>query len=125
MIDHLSLAVADIDRAKKFYDAVLAPLGYRLMMEFPGVAGYGDRHPTFWIGQPRDGEAPVLPTNFHLAFVARDRAAVDAFYRAAVAAGASDNGAPGLRPVYHPDYYAAFVIDPDGYKIEAVCHQPG
>jgi len=125
MIDHISLAVTDIGRSMAFYDAVLTPLGYRRMMEFDGVAGYGDRHPTLWLGRAEIPETVAPPSGFHLAFVAPNRASVEAFYQAALVAGADDNGAPGLRPHYHPDYYAAFVIDPDGYRIEAVCHQPG
>jgi catechol 2,3-dioxygenase-like lactoylglutathione lyase family enzyme len=130
MIDHISLPVADFYRARAFYDAALQPLGYGRAMEFEhagyGGLGYGlAQKPTFWVGAPLAGGPPVTPPpGFHVAFAAPDRASVDAFYAAALAAGGSDNGAPGLRPHYHPNYYAAFVLDPDGYHIEAVCHRP-
>ncbi len=130
MIDHLSLAVADVIRARAFYDAVLAPLGGRRVMDFdePGftATGYGNHpgKPGFWIGGPEGGSPPPVPAGQHIAFAAPDRAAVDAFHRAALAAGATDNGPPGLRPHFHADYYAAFVIDPDGHHVEAVCHRP-
>lgn len=131
MIDHLSLPVADIDRARTFYDAALAPLGHRRLMRIEEEGylafGYGPRDPEarFWIGGPREGQGPsTMAEGFHIAFTAADRGAVDGFYRAALAAGARDNGPPGLRPHYHPDYYAAFVIDPDGHHLEAVCLRP-
>jgi len=121
MIDHIGLAVADLDRSKGFYAGALAPLGIAPMMAFPGAVGYGAAGaPFFWIG---DGKRPGTGT--HVAFTCDDRAKVDAFHKAALAAGGSDNGAPGLRPDYHPDYYGAFVLDPDGNNIEAVCHKPG
>jgi catechol 2,3-dioxygenase-like lactoylglutathione lyase family enzyme len=119
MLDHVGLHVADYEWSKRFYTSALAPLGYTLIMEFGGsVAGLGAQgKPDFWISQgPRNG--PV-----HVAFVSPDRATVDAFYYAALAAGGSDNGTPGLRPEYHPSYYGAFVIDPDGNNVEAVCHK--
>lgn len=129
MIDHMGFAVSDYERAKIFYGKALAPLGYALIMEvsakdnpsgFP-AAGFGaDRNPDFWIG----GEGR-LPHPLHVAITAKDRASVEAFHRAALAAGGKDNGPPGVRPQYHPDYYAAFVRDPDGHNIEAVCHSPG
>ncbi|HEY0832543.1 MAG TPA: VOC family protein [Azospirillum sp.] len=121
MIDHISLPVSDIDRARAFYDAVLATVGYTRMMDFGRTAGYGEDHPHFWIGAPEDGAA-CSPSGVHVAFRAPTHAAVDAFHAAALAAGGRDDGAPGLRPRYHPDYYAGFVIDPDGNRIEAVCH---
>jgi len=129
MIDHLGFKVADYDRSLRFYKDVLAPLGYGLVMEvtpeMTGTdsrhAGFGkDRKPDFWIGT---GGEPTR-NGLHLAFVANDRAAVDAFYAAALNAGAKDNGPPGIREHYHPNYYGAFVIDPDGHNIEAVCHAP-
>ena len=130
MIDHISLAVADIDRSRAFYDRALAPLGARRVMDVdaaPDFAGsaYGTAHPTFWISGARPPR-PVTPPphSHHTAFAAAGRAAVDAFYREALAAGGRDDGPPGLRPEYHPAYYAAFVIDPDGHRIEAVCHKP-
>jgi catechol 2,3-dioxygenase-like lactoylglutathione lyase family enzyme len=129
MIDHVGFSVSDYDRAKGFYAQALAPLGYTLIMEVPAdkteagfaVAGFGaDRKPDFWFAGEGKLERPV-----HIAIIAKDRASVDAFYRAALAAGGKDNGAPGLRPHYHPNYYGAFVLDPDGHNIEAVCHSPG
>ncbi len=127
MLDHIGFPVSDYARSKSFYLKALAPLGYALVMEVEqkvekgfSAGGFGrDRKPEFWIG----GEGK-LNRAIHIAIVAKDRAAVDAFYRAALAAGGKDNGAPGLRPHYHPNYYAAFVFDPDGHNIEAVCHAP-
>jgi len=119
MIDHTTASVTDIDSAKRFYEQALKPLGYSLLMEFPGVAGFGEGgKPDFWIGA-REGHTPT-----HVAFAAPDRATVDAFYQAAIAAGGKDNGPPGLREHYHPTYYGAYVHDADGNNIEAVCHRP-
>jgi catechol 2,3-dioxygenase-like lactoylglutathione lyase family enzyme len=127
MIDHIGFSVSDYEPAKAFYVKALAPLGYSLIMEvtqeqaggFP-AAGFGiDGKPDFWIGGEGGLDKPV-----HIAITADDRAAVDAFYKAALAAGGRDNGAPGLRPHYHADYYAAFIFDHDGHNIEAVCHAP-
>lgn len=120
MIDHISLLVSNLDASKRFYEAALAPLGYAVLMQFPGVVGLGVApEADFWLGErsPADGGR-------HVAFRARSRAEVDAFHAAALAAGAKDNGAPGLRPQYHANYYGAFVLDPDGNNIEAVCHDP-
>jgi catechol 2,3-dioxygenase-like lactoylglutathione lyase family enzyme len=128
MIDHVGFPVSDYARAKAFYTQALAPLGYSLVMEVTAeqtgsgspAAGFGaSGKPDFWIG----GEGG-LTRPLHVAIATRDRASVDAFYRAALAAGGKDNGAPGLRPHYHPNYYGAFVLDPDGHNIEAVCHAP-
>lgn len=134
MIDHLSLPVSDYARSRAFYDKVLGTLGYKVRMEitespeFVG-AGYGEAdqpEPTFWIGAGREpGPPPVTPPGQHIAFRAQDRAAVDAFHCAALATGGRDNGPPGLRAHYHPSYYAAYVLDPDGHRLEAVCHAPG
>jgi catechol 2,3-dioxygenase-like lactoylglutathione lyase family enzyme len=125
-LDHIGLGVGDIERAKAFYGAALAPLGLTLMMEVPpeltgGLAalGFGKDRPFFWIS----GSGATTP-RLHIAFTADSREAVNAFHAAAMAAGAQDNGAPGLRPHYHPNYYGAFVLDPDGHNIEAVCHRP-
>jgi catechol 2,3-dioxygenase-like lactoylglutathione lyase family enzyme len=123
MIDHIGFAVRDMGAALAFYDAALAPLGIGRMMAFPEEGepqhvGYGrDGKPFFWIGagEPMTG-------SLHVAFEAPDRAAVDAFHKAALAAGGRDNGAPGLRPQYHPGYYGAFVFDPDSCNVEAVHH---
>ncbi len=128
MIDHIGVAVADMDRARAFYTSALEPLGVGLVMEVSAEATGGDAHAGFgadnkaffWIGT---GAKPKGGT--HLAFAVGTRAEVDAFYRAAIAAGGRDNGAPGLRPEYHPHYYGAFVFDPDGNNIEAVCHKSG
>jgi catechol 2,3-dioxygenase-like lactoylglutathione lyase family enzyme len=127
MIDHSGLSVSDFGAAKAFYDAALAPLGAAVMMTVPpehtggvAVVGYGRDHPAFWLHEGAKQTPPI-----HMAFTAKDRAEVDAFYAAAMAAGGTDNGAPGLRAHYHPDYYGAFVRDPDGNNIEAVCHTPG
>lgn len=127
MIDHLGISVSDYERAKAFYADALEPLGYSLVMEVTAeqtghaaAAGFGaDGKPDFWIGGEGAMNKPV-----HVAILAKDRATVDAFYKAAIAAGGSDNGAPGIRPHYHPNYYGAFVRDPDGHNIEAVCHAP-
>ncbi len=125
MIDHAGLSVSDLSLSKRFYTAALAPLGYTLLMEVSAeetggfeAAGFGlAPKPDFWISRG----APNLP-RVHVAFRADSRAAVDAFYKAAMGAGGRDHGAPGLRPHYHADYYAAFALDPDGHNIEAVCH---
>jgi catechol 2,3-dioxygenase-like lactoylglutathione lyase family enzyme len=135
MIDHMGMPVRDIARATEFYLKALAPLGYGLVMDVsaaetghgaavgfgpPGEdADFQSGKPSFWIGEGERLSGPI-----HVAFVAPSRAAVDAFYRAALAAGGKDNGPPGLRPHYHADYYAAFVFDLDGNNIEAVCHAP-
>jgi len=127
MIDHIGFSVSDYPRAKAFYEKALSPLGYVLIMEVrqdandAPAAGFGaGGKPDFWIG----GEGG-LNKRVHIAITAKDRPAVDAFYQAAIAAGAKDNGPPGLRPHYHANYYGAFVLDPDGHNIEAVCHTPG
>lgn len=129
MIDHVGLQVSGYERSREFYRQVLAPLGSALVMEVSAEqtgdgahAGFGvNGVPTFWIGTSLH-MATVGPV--HIAFAAADRATVDAFHRIALAAGAKDNGAPGLRPHYHEHYYGAFVLDPDGHNIEAVCHLP-
>ena len=118
ILDHLAVGVEDLERSKAFYVAALAPLGVDVLLEYPGGAGFGrDRQPQFFVKEGRYG-GPV-----HVAFAAPDTATVDAFHRAALAAGGTDNGAPGLRPEYHPRYYGAFVLDPDGHNVEAVTHQ--
>jgi catechol 2,3-dioxygenase-like lactoylglutathione lyase family enzyme len=118
MIDHLTLTVRDIEKSRAFYEKALAPLGYELCMSYEGSHGYGaNRKPELWLKQ---GPEPSRP--MHIAFVAKTRASVDAFHAAALAAGAKDDGKPGPRP-YHATYYGAFVIDPDGHPIEAVCHR--
>lgn len=134
MLDHVSLRVADYERSKRFYVAALAPLGFTLAMESASGAGFRrDAIPGFWIKEgtpPTSSAGTALPDPHgcggpfaHVAFASASRAMVDAFHVAALSAGARDNGAPGLRPQYHANYYGAFVIDPDGYNIEAVCHR--
>ncbi|MFN6519352.1 MAG: VOC family protein [Nostoc sp. CreGUA01] len=124
MFDHLSFGVSNLERSLAFYDAVLAPLGIKRIFNFTDIAGYGaDNFPKFWLVS-RQKFTNEVSRGFHLAFGANNRAAIDAFYEQAIASGAKDDGKPGLRPNYHPHYYAAFVIDPDGYRIEAVCHEP-
>jgi catechol 2,3-dioxygenase-like lactoylglutathione lyase family enzyme len=134
MIDHVGIRVADYDRSKEFCAAVLAALGYTLAMETAAGAGFRRGHiPSFWIKQgtptgasrgagPHELEGRSGPA-VHIAFTTEGRSTVDAFHRAALAAGGQDNGAPRLRAEYHPHYYGAFVLDPDGYNIEAVCHR--
>jgi catechol 2,3-dioxygenase-like lactoylglutathione lyase family enzyme len=127
MLDHIGFAVRDLHRAKAFYEAALAPLGIGVILEFTAAqtgknahVGFGiENKPFFWIGS-----GPPLEGRFHVAFAAADRATVDAFHKAAIAAGGVDNGPPGIRAHYHPDYYGAFVTDPEGHNIEAVCHAP-
>lgn len=126
MIDHLGISVSNFDASKTFYDQAFAPLGASLLYvvpeQFTGgvkVGGYGRERPVFWLHEA----SPTGPGR-HYAFTARSRAEVDAFHKAALAAGGRDNGAPGLRPHYHADYYGAFVFDPDGNNVEAVCHAP-
>jgi len=118
-LDHVGLDVADYAASRAFYEAALAPLGIRLMMEpVPNLGGFGGDFPFFWIGER--GRGPDSGT--HVAFRVEDRATVDAFHEAALAAGGRDNGGPGVREIYHPTYYGAFVLDPDGNNVEAVCH---
>ena len=120
MIDHVSLEVADYEPSKAFFVEALGPLGYELIAEYDGnIAGLGAKgKPDFWL----IGGAPSGRT--HIAFLAPDRATVDAFHAAALGAGGKDNGQPGLRPHYHEHYYGAFAHDPDGNNVEAVCHLP-
>ncbi|MCF5091118.1 VOC family protein [Stenotrophomonas sp. PA-6-5C] len=128
MLDHIGLNSSDLPRSKAFFLQALAPLQIGLVMEVSAEqtgahdhVGFGNHgKPFFWLGN-----AAPLSQGVHVAFVCGERAQVDAFHAAALAAGGRDNGVPGLRPWYHPDYYAAFVIDPDGNNIEAVCHLPG
>jgi catechol 2,3-dioxygenase-like lactoylglutathione lyase family enzyme len=120
MLDHVSLYVSDYDVAKEFYVRALSPLGIEVVMERDKLCGMGTAgRPFFWFGQRGGVSAPV-----HVALSAADRATVDVFHRAALSAGGTDNGAPGVRPHYHEQYYSAFVLDPDGHNIEAVCHRP-
>ena len=119
MLDHIGLTTTRLKEMFAFYEAVLAPLGYSKQKDFGVAAGFGkDGELPFWIGEGT-GTSSV-----HLAIAAASRADVDAFYEAAIANGARDNGPPGLRPQYHENYYGAFVLDPDGNNLEAVCHMP-
>jgi catechol 2,3-dioxygenase-like lactoylglutathione lyase family enzyme len=127
VIDHTGITVLNLARSRAFYEAVLAPLGYRVVKEIRNAVGFGDPAVIERGGDPAGDfwlslEAPSEP-RLHFAFTAKDRLTVEAFHVAAIAAGGTDNGPPGLRPRYHADYYAAFVLDPDGYNIEAVCHR--
>jgi catechol 2,3-dioxygenase-like lactoylglutathione lyase family enzyme len=126
MLDHIGFPVSDFTRSKTFYASALAPLGYRVVKEVSlsdddsdGYAGFGAERPQFWIGTGKP-----LQGRLHVAFAAKTREEVRAFYEAALQAGGTDNGAPGLRPHYHENYYGAFVLDPDGHNVEAVTHLP-
>ena len=126
MIDHITFGVTDFARSVAFYDRAFAPLGVARLFDVPlehtngvKVTGYGDDRPWFWIA-----EEDATTGKLHIALAAPDHASVDAFYTEALRAGGTDNGAPGPRPHYHPHYYGAFVLDPDGHNIEAVCHNP-
>ena len=120
MFDHIGLGVGDLAASKAFFLQALQPLGVVVAMEGPYGVGLGQNgKPSLWLYETSD-----KPTPLHLAFAAANRAQVDAFHAAALAAGGKDNGAPGLRPHYHPNYYGAFVIGPDGHNVEAVCHKP-
>lgn len=126
MIDHVTFGVRDFKRSTAFYDQAFAPLGVKRLFTVPpehsgGVksTGYGDTRPWFWIA-----EEDATHGKLHICLTAKDRKTVDAFHAAGLAAGGTDNGAPGLRPHYHASYYGAFILDPDGHNIEAVCHQP-
>ena len=127
MIDHTGLQISDPEKSRRFYEGALAPLGYKVLMEVPTeytggrvVLGYGvPPKPDFWVAQGKPNEPRI-----HIAFRAANRKQVDDFYRAALEAGGKDNGPPGPRPHYHKDYYGAFVLDPDGHNVEAVCHDP-
>jgi catechol 2,3-dioxygenase-like lactoylglutathione lyase family enzyme len=121
MIDHVGLGVSDFERSKGFYTRALEPLGITLLMEpVPGSAGFGSgQKPYFWIHSGR-----TVQTGVHVAFACDSRELVDAFHAAALEAGGTDNGPAGPRPIYHPSYYGAFVLDPDGNNVEAVSHRP-
>lgn len=127
MLDHIGLSVRDLAASRAFYDRTLAAIGVKVLhtvgVEFTGgseALGYGDQRPFFWVSQ-----APEPTGRLHVAFTVASRDLVDAFHAAGLAAGGRDNGAPGLRAHYHPTYYGAFILDPDGHNVEAVCHAPG
>jgi catechol 2,3-dioxygenase-like lactoylglutathione lyase family enzyme len=125
MFNHLSIGVRDLGRSRRFYDAALAPLGYTCLSASAGSLGYGRDAVALWIS-PSEAPVPADPASgLHFCFDAPTRAAVDAFHAGALAHGGGDNGAPGLRPDYDANYYAAFAVDPDGYRIEALCLAPG
>ncbi len=120
MFDHIGIGATDLDASKAFFLEALAPLGVGVVMAFPDAVGLGPPgKPALWLSPAGSTPAPL-----HLAFTADTRSKVDEFHRRAIAAGARDNGPPGLRPHYHPNYYAAFVIGPDGHNVEVVCHLP-
>jgi len=119
MISHVSIGVSDIERSRRFYDGVLGALGYRRLFEGEGYVAYGADAPKFWVAQTGAVPAANAGSGLHFCFDAPSRSAVEAFHAAALASGGADNGGPGLRPEYHADYYAAFAIDPDGWRIEA------
>jgi catechol 2,3-dioxygenase-like lactoylglutathione lyase family enzyme len=121
MIDHVSIGVSDIARAQTFYDAALESLGYSRLSTAKTSLGYGSEQPHLWILSAPRPVPPDSESGLHLCFIAPSRAAVDAFHQAGLAAGGKDNGAPGLRTAYGENYYAAFLIDPEGYRIEAHC----
>ena len=126
MIDHISFGIKNFDRSVRFYDQAFAPLGVKRLFDVPmehtngvKVTGYGDERPWFWVS-----EENAVTGQLHIALEASSRAEVDAFHAAALKAGGLCNGPPGLRPHYHEQYYGAFILDPDGHNIEAVCHNP-
>ncbi|MBI1212567.1 MAG: VOC family protein [Alphaproteobacteria bacterium] len=122
MLDHVSIGVKSVPTAKKFYDAALKPLGYECLSSGDGYAGYGGgRAIQFWLGETDHPVKADKRSGLHFCFKAESKEAVDAFYKAALRAGAEDNGKPGIRAEYTPGYYAAFVIDPEGYRLEAYC----
>ena len=121
MFDHVSIGVSDLKRAGRFYDAVLKPLDVTRLSDGEGALGYGEKAPGLWILAVKSPVRADLESGLHFCFEAKSRAAVDAFHAAALKAGGKDNGQPGARKDYSPNYYAAFVIDPDGYRIEAYC----
>jgi catechol 2,3-dioxygenase-like lactoylglutathione lyase family enzyme len=121
MIDHVSIGVRDIAKAKAFYDAALKPVGYSCLSSPEGSLGYGKEHAAFWISASPNPVPPDPQSGLHFCFTAPTRKSVDAFHQAAIRHGGRDNGKPGLRADYGANYYAAFVVDPDGYRIEAYC----
>lgn len=121
MLNHVSIGVRDLARARRFYDAALAPLGYKCLHEYDGSLGYGDKAAALWVSKADTPVAADPASGLHFCFEAPSRASVNKFHTAALRAGGRDNGKPGLRDAYGPNYYAAFVVDPDGYRIEAYC----
>jgi len=125
IISHVSIGTSDLARAVAFYDAVLPALGCRKLFEYPGAVAYGKQFPEFWVQTPIDGQPATVGNGTHFCFIAASKEAVHAFHEAALAACATDDGAPGPRPEYAKSYYGAFARDPDGHKIEAVCWDVG
>ena len=124
MLHHVSVGVRDVGRAAQFYDAVLRTLGYKRVVEYlPYAIGYGATSPVLWVGLPHNQQAATVGNGTHIGFSARTKDAVHKFYDAALANGGSDNGPPGPREMYGPEYYGAFVIDLDGNRLEATLHQ--
>ncbi|RKH49547.1 VOC family protein [Corallococcus interemptor] len=119
ILSHVSIGTNDFARAVAFYDAILTPLGCRRVLEFPNAVAYGRQFPEFWVQTPIDGKPATVGNGTHFCFLATSKQAVDAFHQAALKAGATDDGAPGPRPLYGPPYYGCFVRDPDGHKVEA------
>lgn len=125
MLDHVSIGVRDVAASRKFYDAVLKPLGYECLAPGKDSAGYGRKAVQFWLGETAQPVKADARSGLHVCFVADSRKAVDAFYAAAIKTGGKDNGKPGVRADYAENYYAAFVVDPDGYRLEAHCDKKG
>ena len=125
MIHHVSIGVRNIDAARSFYDAVLAPIGYSCLNAEASSLGYGEDTVAFWICQSASPVAADPNSGLHFCFIAPTRRSVELFFNAALATGGRDNGKPGLRKDYGPNYFAAFVVDPDGYRLEAYCDQDG
>ena len=124
MIDHVSVGVSDLERSARFYEATLAALGLSRLVTRPATIGFGKSYPEFWINLRADMAAVEATSGVHICLRAKSTGEVDAFHAVALQAGGRSDGAPGLRPHYHPNYYSAFVLDPDGHNIEAVCHKP-
>lgn len=125
MLDHVSIGVRDANTSKRFYDAALNPLGYSCLSQSPGSLGYGTEAVALWVNEAPRPVAADTESGLHFCFAAPTRGSVDAFHAGALREGGSDNGAPGLRASYGDNYYAAFVVDPDGYRIEAYCGAAG
>jgi catechol 2,3-dioxygenase-like lactoylglutathione lyase family enzyme len=125
MLDHISIGVRDIKRARSFYDAALKPLGYACVSDYGTALGYGAQQAALWVGEAKKPVPADPESGLHICFAAPTRAGVDAFHAAALKAGGRDNGKPGIRADYGPNYYAAFVVDPDGYRLEAYCGKSG
>ncbi|MEP6567087.1 MAG: VOC family protein [Mesorhizobium sp.] len=125
MLDHVSIGVRDANASKRFYDAALKPLGYTCLSQSPGSLGYGAEVVALWVNEAPHPVSADVESGLHFCFAAPTRGSVDAFHSGALREGGSDNGAPGLRASYGENYYAAFVVDPDGYRIEAYCSAAG